>query len=165
MPAPPLKNNRRRLLSSLIKLGIKHACLVTLYMWWCHLRMHNFKLLKMTWNWMKLLSRIMSVSKCKLLWLWNTANVLWQGYTPYSKMAAYKLFLFACLLALFASFSPQNSCLLYMLTRRKGLINKEIIYWPPFWNKVFWVHINNSSLSVSTIQVCILYSSVSVDYL
>ena len=31
MPAPLLKNNRRRLLSSLIKLGSKHACLVTLY--------------------------------------------------------------------------------------------------------------------------------------
>ena len=37
-------------------------------------------------------------------------------------------------------FTSKFLCVLYMMTRHQGLINmqtKRIIYWPPFWNKVY----------------------------
>ena len=52
----------------------------------------------------------------------NCTNGLFNEYTPYSKMAANIILLFACLLA---TFSLKFFCVFYVLTRHQGLINMQ----------------------------------------
>ena len=60
-------------------------------------------------------------------------------------------------------FSTKFFCFLHMLTRRRGLINnanKRIIYWLPFWNKVYtalyrkyhYAHCKKACETISTFQ-------------
>ena len=62
-------------------------------------------------------------------------------YTLFQNGGQFIILLFACLLALFASFSLQNCMPLYFVhvdeaKRAKFHVNKRIINWLPFWNKV-----------------------------